>query len=97
MQSHWTLISTHGLVLFHIAANGDSTMREIAETLNITERRVAQIIRDLQDAGMLDAEKHGRRNSYVVNLDCGFAAPPFEHARIRDFMALVASTQSSVA
>jgi predicted transcriptional regulator len=98
MHPNWTLISTHGLVLFHIAANGDSTMREIADQLDITERRVAQIIKDLQDAGMLCTARHGRRNSYVVNLDCGFQSPPFEGTRIAEFVELIgAHTETSVA
>lgn len=96
-QTHWTLISTHGLVLFHIAVNGDSTMRHIADNLNITERRVAQIIRDLQNAGMLSSERAGRRNTYVVNFDKGFMSPPFENTRIADFMPLVSNVESSVA
>jgi hypothetical protein len=89
MQSNWTLISTHGLVLFHIAVHGDSTMRQIADSLDITERRVAQIIKDLQDAGMLCSVRNGRRNSYVVNLDGAFRSPPFQNTRIGDFVPLI--------
>ena len=98
MHSNWTLISTHGLVLFHIAAHGDSTMRQIADSLDITERRVAQIIKDLQDAGMLCTARNGRRNSYVVNLDSGFQSPPFENTRIGDFVPLInTDAETSVA
>ena len=93
----WTLISTHGLVLFHIALNGDSTMREIAEELGITERRVAQIIKDLSDADMLSAVRNGRRNSYAVNIDAHFVAPPVQSIRIADFLNLVDTRRASVA
>jgi len=93
----WTLISTHGLVLFHIALIGDSTMREIAEELGLTERRVAQIIRDLSDAEMLSTVRNGRRNTYAVNIDAHFMAPPVQSIRIADFLNLVGTRRVSVA
>jgi DNA-binding transcriptional regulator GbsR (MarR family) len=93
----WTLISTHGLVLFHIAINGDATMREIAEALGITERRVAQIIKDLGDADLLTTERMGRRNTYFVNTDAHFRAPPVQSIRIADFLSLVEAPAASVA
>ena len=93
----WTLISTHGLVLFHIALRGDSTMREIADTLGITERRVAQIIKDLVDAQLLETVRNGRRNSYVVNTDAHFIAPPIQSIRIADFLSLFGRVETSVA
>jgi len=95
-HSNWTLFSTHGLVLFHIALRGDSTMREIAEELGITERRVAQIIKDLGDAAMLVTVRNGRRNNYVVNVEAHFRAPPVRDVRIADFLSL-ASTKVAVA
>ena len=85
----WTLISTNGLVLFHIAINGDATMREIADALGITERRVAQIIKDLADADLLATERQGRRNTYRVNMTAHFIAPPVRSIRIADFLNLV--------
>jgi predicted transcriptional regulator len=93
----WTLISTHGHVLFHIALNGDVTMREIADALGITERRVAQIIKDLCDAELLVSERHGRRNSYIVNIDAHFLAPPVQQIRIADFLSLAGHIEASVA
>jgi DNA-binding IscR family transcriptional regulator len=95
--SSWTLISTHGHVLFHIALNGDVTMREIADSLGITERRVAQIIRDLCEAGLLASERHGRRNTYVVNINAHFLAPPVQSIRIADFLRLAGPIEASVA
>lgn len=90
----WTLISTHGLVLFHIAINGDATMREIADALGITERRVAQIIKDLGDADLLTTERMGRRNTYCVNKAAHFLAPPVQSIRIADFLNLVENSEA---
>lgn len=96
-QSNWTLISTHGLVLFHIALNGDPTMREMADDLGITERRVAQVIKDLVDTGLLSTARNGRRNTYVVNPEGQFMAPPINSIRIADFLNLASDLKTSVA
>jgi DNA-binding MarR family transcriptional regulator len=95
--NNWTLISTHGLVLFHIALNGDPTMREMADALGITERRVAQVIKDLVDTGLLSTARNGRRNTYVVNPDAHFMAPPVQSIRISDFLNLAVDLKTSVA
>jgi DNA-binding MarR family transcriptional regulator len=85
-DQNWTLLSTHGLVLFHIAAYGDSTMREIADALMITQRRVAQIIHDLTEDGVLETGRQGRRNTYRVNLDQVIADPPLDDLRLADVL-----------
>jgi hypothetical protein len=75
----WNLMSTHGIVLFYIAANPDSTMREMSLALDVTERRVAQIIRELVDGDLVNVTRDGRRNSYAVNHIAGFRHPTLSH------------------
>jgi len=41
-------------------------MREVADTVGITERAVQHIVRDLVEQGYLHKEKVGRRNRYAV-------------------------------
>ena len=60
-KRRWTLLSNHGLALFHVAANPSSTLREIAVALGITERQVVRIMKDLVEVGI------GRRNCYSIN------------------------------
>jgi DNA-binding transcriptional regulator GbsR (MarR family) len=79
-------MATHGVVLFYIAANDDSTMREMSEALGITERRIAQVVRDLSDAELLSVRKDGRRNSYSVNLDAHFRHPTLSHIKLARFV-----------
>ncbi len=76
-QTHreWTILSNHGLVLFHIAANPNTTQRELSATLEITERQVGRIVQDLAAAGMLQIQRRGRRNSYIVNPNAHFRHP----------------------
>jgi DNA-binding transcriptional regulator GbsR (MarR family) len=76
-------MSTHGVVLFYIAAQPDSTMRQMSEALGITERRIAQVVRDLADAHLLVVTKDGRRNSYSANLDANFRHPTLSHVKLK--------------
>ena len=52
-----------------IAHDPDLRLREIAVTLGLTERSVFAIVRDLNDSGVLETSRVGRRNSYRVTLD----------------------------
>ena len=62
------LLSNHARVLATIAANPSSTLRHLALTVDITERSVFSIIDDLDEGGYLVRHKHGRRNSYELDL-----------------------------
>jgi DNA-binding transcriptional ArsR family regulator len=63
----WAFLTNHGLVLIYIAGHPDSTGREIAAAVGITERAVRAIVDDLRAAGYVEPEKVGRRNRYRVN------------------------------
>lgn len=82
----WTLMASHGVVLFFIAANPEATMREMADELGITERRIARIVKDLSEAGMITVERTGRRNIYTVNEEAHFRHPTLSHIRLGRFV-----------
>lgn len=82
----WTLITSHGLVLFYLAARPDATMRELSRIVGITERQVARIIRDLADAEMISVRRIGRRNNYAVNMEARFPHPSLAHMPVRDVL-----------
>jgi DNA-binding transcriptional regulator GbsR (MarR family) len=86
MTKTWTLMATHGAVLFYIASNPDSTMRQMSEALGFTERRIAQVVKDLAEADMIVVGKEGRRNSYSVNLDAHFRHPTLSHVKLKRFV-----------
>jgi len=65
----WTFLSNHGHVVVQLSKNPDLKISELAALVGITDRRVAAILRDLQEAGYLTVIKDGRRNSYAVDLD----------------------------
>ncbi|MGH2457284.1 MAG: MarR family transcriptional regulator [Chloroflexota bacterium] len=66
-MAEWSFLTNYGLVLTYIGHHPDSTGREIAEAVGITERAVRTIVNDLRTAGYLEPEKVGRRNRYRVN------------------------------
>ena len=72
----WSLMETHGVVLFHVAAHPDITMRKMSEDLDLTERRISQVIKDLAVAGMLSVTRTGRRNTYAINGTRAFGTQP---------------------
>lgn len=91
-SKNWNLMATHGIVLFYIAANSDSTMRQMSEALSLTERRIAQVVRDLADAELLNVKRNGRRNSYSVNPDAGFRHPTLSHITLGKFVEVLSGT-----
>jgi DNA-binding transcriptional ArsR family regulator len=65
----WSFLTNYGLVLAYIGRHPDSTGREIADAVGITERAVRMIVADLRAAGFVEPEKVGRRNRYRINAD----------------------------
>lgn len=63
----WTLLSNHGHVLACLAQDNRARLRDIAARVGITERAVQKIVHDLEDAGMVEIRKQGRRNHYRLN------------------------------
>lgn len=67
-QGEWTFLSNYGHVLVALSRDPDARMREVADSVGITERAVQQIVAALVGEGYLRKEKVGRRNRYdVVN------------------------------
>ena len=75
----WTFITNHGAVLALVAQHREITAREIAATLQITERSVHRIISDLEGEGYVRKRKVGRTNRYTVNPE-----KPLRHETQRD-------------
>lgn len=75
----WRFVTNHAHVLSCIASNPDARVRDIANTVGITERTVGQIIGQLEEAGYITRTRVGRRNQYVVHGDLPMRHP--EHRR----------------
>ena len=62
----WSFLTNHAQVLVCIAHDPGARLRDIAATLDITERSVFGIVTDLTAAGYVTKEKDGRRNRYQI-------------------------------
>ena len=84
----WTLMTSHGLVLLFLSISPDATIREVASALDLTERRVADIIRDLTGVGLVLVRRVGRRNHYVLNPNAHFRHSLISEVPFREFVSL---------
>src|SRR5919204_17261 len=67
-QDHlFRFVTNHAHVLQVVAAKPTARLRDIAQTVGITERTAAQIVSDLEQAGYLTKSRDGRRNQYVID------------------------------
>jgi predicted transcriptional regulator len=73
-------------VLLLIARESDVRMRELANTIGITERAVQRIVEDLTSSGYLTVTKEGRRNHYQVRTDKSLRHPLTEHCSVSDLI-----------
>ena len=67
-MSEWGFLTNHARVLVCIAHDPGARLRDIADTLGITERRTYAIVTDLAAAGYVvkDKDTDARRNRYQI-------------------------------
>ncbi len=86
---NWTFLSNHTHVLVCLAADGGQTLREVAGKVGLTERGVQRIVADLEQAGVLERERDGRRNVYRIDASAPLRHPLEAHCRIGALLTLV--------
>jgi hypothetical protein len=65
----WTFLTNHARALVCIANDPGVRLRDLAITLDITERSAYSIVTDLTADGYIVKEKEGRRNRYHIQGD----------------------------
>jgi len=85
----WTFISNHGLVLTCIAKHPQSTAREIASSIKITEWTVRKIIDGLEAAGYIERQKVGRRNVYRIDPNLCLRHEIIRDVRVGDLLKVL--------
>jgi DNA-binding IclR family transcriptional regulator len=66
-QKSWTFVTNHTQVLLCLAHNPEIRLRDVAETVGITERAAQRILADLVEAGYVERSREGRRNRYTID------------------------------
>ena len=62
----WSFLTNHAQVLACIARDPAIRLREIGDSVGITERAVHRIVGELATAGYLARERRGRRSHYTI-------------------------------
>ena len=65
-MAEWSFLTNHARVLVCIAHDPGVRLRDIAATLDITERSAFSIVADLTAGGYVVKNKDGRRNRYQI-------------------------------
>jgi len=86
---HWTFLSNHGHVLVCLARDPEARLRDVAVAVGITERAVQKIVSDLEEAGVVERVREGRRNRYRLFLDQPLRHPIEAHRTIGALLGMV--------
>jgi len=85
----WTFLSNHAHVLVTLAQDPAILIREIAARTGITERAVTNILSDLEQEGLVERRREGRRNTYEVRLDQPLRHPIEQHRTVGELIQLI--------
>jgi hypothetical protein len=92
----WTFLTTHARVLLLVARDPGVRLRDIAASLDITERSAFGIITDLVQAGYVVKEKTGRRNRYHIQAHLPLPEPTSQERTVGEVLALLTGTGVTV-
>jgi hypothetical protein len=93
--ANWTFLTNHAQVLLCIAHDPGTRLRDIAASLNITERSAFSIVTDLADAGYVVRRKDGRRNRYQIQAHLPLPEPASRERTVGEVLALLAGTNAT--
>jgi predicted ArsR family transcriptional regulator len=88
-RRRWTFLSNHAHVLVCLARNSDMRLRDVALAVGITERAVQKIVTDLEQAGVVERRREGRRNRYWLHADRPLRHPLEAHQSVAALLGLV--------
>ena len=89
-MTSWSFLTSHARVLLCIARDPGARLRDIAASLDITERSAHAIVTDLTAAGYVIKQKDGRRNRYQIQAHLPLPEPATQEPAIGDVLALLA-------
>jgi len=92
--AEWSFLTNHARVLLCIAHDPGIRLRDIATTLDITERTAYGIVTDLTDGGYVVKEKDGRRNRYQIQAHLPLRAAISRDRTIGEVLNLLVDTKS---
>lgn len=94
-MGQFAFLTNHGSVLLCIAEDPRIRMREIAASVQITERAAQRIVSDLIAAGYVDRARQGRRNLYAVRGDLPIVLPTQRDIDLNSLLTVLLPSSSS--
>ena len=85
----WSFLTNHAQVLLCIAHDPGIRLRDIGETLGITERAAHRIVGELAAAGYISRKRKGRRNHYTIKSHLPLPDPLTREQKIGDLLDLL--------
>jgi DNA-binding MarR family transcriptional regulator len=89
-DDHWTFLTNHAHVLLCIARDPGMRLKDVAQSVGITERAAQRIVADLVAGGYLERDRIGRRNQYEVHRELHFRHPLEERETIGSLLDILA-------
>jgi hypothetical protein len=83
------LLTNHGNALLLIACDPRIRVRDLATSVEITERAAQSVVADLISTGYLDREREGRRNVYQVRTNLPLRLPFARDLDIKSLLAIM--------
>ena len=93
-MAEWSFLTNHARALVCIARDPGVRLREIADVLGVTERRVFGIVTDLAEAGYVVKEKDGRRNRYRIQHHLPLQVDVGREATIGEVLGVLVDTST---
>src|SRR3954452_24620850 len=85
----WSFLTNHAQALACIARDPGIRLREIGDTIGITERAVHRIVDELDAAGYLARERRGRRSHYTVRSHLPLPDPLARGQKVGDLLRIL--------
>lgn len=82
----WSLLSPQGRLIFYVALCPGSTVAEIATALDMTERGVRFLLRDLLPNDTLLVEQRHKKHYYRINLEAPLLHPTIEGMTLKPIL-----------
>jgi DNA-binding Lrp family transcriptional regulator len=87
----WGFLTNHAVVIIRVYEHPQSTLREIANAVGITERAALSILRQLEEEELIRRAREGRRNRYTVNVAAALSVPTQGPYTIQEIVRLLAA------
>ena len=86
---NWSFLTNHARVLLCIADDPGIRLREIGDSVGITERAAHRIVGELADAGYISRRRDGRRNHYTIQSHLPLPDPLARGQRVGELLAVL--------